>query len=48
MGTAFDGSGNDNIGVIPRTVEENFDKIDSMPDYTFDVTCSFMELYQEQ
>lgn len=48
MGTAFDGTETDDIGVIPRAVAEIFDKIESMPEYDFDVSCSFMELYQEQ
>lgn len=48
MGTAFDGTESDDIGVIPRAIAEIFEKIENMPDYDFDVSCSFMELYQEQ
>lgn len=48
MGTTFDGTMNEDIGVIPRAVTEIFDTIDNMPDYNCNVSCSFMELYQEQ
>lgn len=48
MGTSFNGLPNDDIGVIPRSIVEIFEMIASMPDYTFEISCSFMELYQER
>lgn len=48
MGTTFDGNLNDDIGVIPRAIEEIFDIIDRMDDHDFNVNCSFVELYQEK
>ncbi|KAH8261935.1 hypothetical protein KR026_006261 [Drosophila bipectinata] len=49
MGTAFNGSLDDHAGVIPRAVHDIFREIAVMSkDYRFHVTCSFVELYQEQ
>lgn len=48
MGTAFDGALCDDIGVIPRAVTDIFTQIESMPDHTFNVSCAFIELYQEK
>lgn len=48
MGTAFDGNETEEVGVIPRAVADIFQKMDDMPDHTFTMHCSFMELYQEQ
>lgn len=48
MGTAFDGSTNNSVGVIPRAVDDIFKKIAEDPETEFKVTCSFMELYQER
>lgn len=48
MGTTYDGSEGEDIGVIPRAVTEIFNHMDEMPEYDFTVTCSFMELYQEK
>lgn len=47
MGTAFDGSTNNTVGVIPRAVDDIFRKITEDSAAEFKVTCSFMELYQE-
>ncbi|KAK1120467.1 hypothetical protein K0M31_012444 [Melipona bicolor] len=38
----------ENMGVIPRAVNDIFDMILSKEDWNFKVTVSFMELYQEQ
>lgn len=48
MGTAFDGNETEDIGVIPRAIAEIFDIIATMPDHQIAISCSFMELYQEQ
>lgn len=49
MGTAFSSSSVDNdIGVIPRAINDIFKTIAHMHDHTFQVHCSFMELYQER
>lgn len=48
MGTSFNGLPNDDIGVIPRSIIEIFECISNMPEYTFEINCSFMELYQER
>lgn len=49
MGTAFDGCLDEDIGVIPRAMQDIFERIEKMSDQTdFLVKCSFMELYQEQ
>ncbi|XP_068154573.1 chromosome-associated kinesin KIF4 [Drosophila tropicalis] len=54
MGTSFNGIMDENAGVIPRAIYEIFKEIDAMSssDTTskskFVVTCSFVELYQEQ
>lgn len=48
MGTNFTGTDDDDSGLIPRAIEQIFEHIDAHSDaYTFDVTCSFIELYQE-
>lgn len=47
MGTAFDGSTNNTVGVIPRAVDDIFKKVSEDSLAEFRVTCSFMELYQE-
>ncbi|CAO1366456.1 unnamed protein product [Diamesa serratosioi] len=49
MGTAFDGDfENPGIGVIPRAIDDIFKTVESMLDeYNVTVSCSFMELYQE-
>ena len=49
MGTSFDGNLTDNVGVIPRAMNEIFERITKLAgEFDFVVTCSFMELYQEQ
>ncbi|XP_017067635.1 chromosome-associated kinesin KIF4 [Drosophila eugracilis] len=49
MGTAFNGVLDDHVGVIPRAVDDIFSAIQDMrEEYRFSVTCSFVELYQEQ
>lgn len=49
MGTAFDGSLDENVGVIPRAMHDIFERIKELSEeYDFVVKCSFMELYQEQ
>ncbi|KAI8033613.1 chromosome-associated kinesin KIF4 [Drosophila gunungcola] len=49
MGTAFNGVLDDDVGVIPRAVHNIFLAIEEMREqYRFAVTCSFVELYQEQ
>lgn len=35
-------------GIIPRIIHDIFDTIKSKEDWSFKVTVSFMELYQEQ
>ncbi|XP_043274536.1 chromosome-associated kinesin KIF4 [Venturia canescens] len=46
MGTNYNGKGA--MGVIPRAVNEIFETINSQIEYTYKVTVSFVELYQEQ
>ncbi|XP_017153045.1 chromosome-associated kinesin KIF4 [Drosophila miranda] len=49
MGTAFNGVLDEDVGVIPRAVHDIFGHIAELKaEYTFKVTCSFVELYQEQ
>ncbi|XP_062139197.1 chromosome-associated kinesin KIF4 isoform X2 [Drosophila sulfurigaster albostrigata] len=49
MGTAFDGVVDENMGVIPRAVHDIFEEMAAMEDeYNFEISCSFVELYQEQ
>lgn len=49
MGTAFDGVMDENAGVIPRAVHEIFQEAAGMEqEFHFKITCSFVELYQEQ
>lgn len=48
MGTTFNGIMDDEMGVIPRAVGEIFEKIASTPEDEFNVSCSFVELYQEK
>ncbi|XP_043063522.1 chromosome-associated kinesin KIF4 isoform X2 [Drosophila ficusphila] len=49
MGTAFNGVLDDHVGVIPRAVHDIFQAIEEMrEEFRFSVTCSFVELYQEQ
>lgn len=49
MGTTFNGTEDDEMGVIPRAVSEIFDKIAALEtDIDFTVNSSFVELYQEK
>ncbi|XP_034113944.1 chromosome-associated kinesin KIF4 [Drosophila albomicans] len=49
MGTAFDGVMDENVGVIPRAVHDIFKEMAAMEEeYNFEISCSFVELYQEQ
>lgn len=49
MGTSFDGCLDEDIGVIPRAMQDIFERIEKNSNQTeFVVKCSFMELYQEQ
>ncbi|KAH8265672.1 hypothetical protein KR044_010640, partial [Drosophila immigrans] len=49
MGTAFDGVMDEHVGVIPRAVHEIFEQTAAMDaDCEFKISCSFVELYQEQ
>lgn len=48
----FHKTGEDKLGVVPRTIANLFDKIDSMSEQNrnLDVTvsCSFIQIYNEQ
>jgi len=46
MGTNYMGVGEQ--GIIPRIIHDIFEIIKSKEDWSFKVTVSFMELYQEQ
>lgn len=48
MGTTYNGSEGDDMGVIPRAVADIFSYIDEKPEYDFTVHCAFVELYQEK
>lgn len=48
MGTCFGGTWDDpKTGIIPRALKDIFGKIEEMESDLATVTCSFMELYQE-
>ncbi|XP_055530978.1 chromosome-associated kinesin KIF4 [Wyeomyia smithii] len=48
MGTNYDGQEDSAVvGVIPRAINDIFDRIGSSEDSNASVSCSFMELYQE-
>lgn len=49
MGTTFSGNMDEEMGVIPRAINDIFDKIVTMnEDHDFVVKCSFVELYNEK
>lgn len=49
MGTTFNGTEDEEMGVIPRAVSEIFEKITELDtDIDFTVNSSFVELYQEK
>ncbi|XP_065092459.1 chromosome-associated kinesin KIF4A [Ochlerotatus camptorhynchus] len=48
MGTNYDGEEDETMGVIPRAINDIFGRIDEMAeDSEVTISCSFMELYQE-
>lgn len=47
MGTSFEGKYDDHQGIIPRTLIDVFDQIADCEEFRSMVTCSFVELYQE-
>ncbi|XP_055617712.1 chromosome-associated kinesin KIF4-like [Toxorhynchites rutilus septentrionalis] len=47
MGTNYDGQEDETVGVIPRAINDIFEQIESLTDADTTVSCSFMELYQE-
>ncbi|XP_055591135.1 chromosome-associated kinesin KIF4-like [Uranotaenia lowii] len=47
MGTSFDGMYNEQMGIIPRVMVDLFDQMVECGDIRSAVTCSFVELYQE-
>lgn len=48
MGTNYDGEEDETMGVIPRAINDIFGRIEEMADESeVTVSCSFMELYQE-
>lgn len=48
MGTNYAGGMDDTSGIIPRAIIEIFDRLDQNVDLAATITCSFMELYQEE
>lgn len=46
MGTCYNGEGE--MGVIPKAVQDIFEHVQSHPDWEYNITVSFMELYKEQ
>lgn len=49
MGTAYNGTFDNNVGVIPRAAQDIFTRAAEMADdYEIKISCSFIELYQEQ
>uniref|UniRef100_A0A1B0CC97 Putative kinesin-like protein n=1 Tax=Lutzomyia longipalpis TaxID=7200 RepID=A0A1B0CC97_LUTLO len=49
MGTTYDGEEDSSAGIIPRAMADIFKQIEELKqeDYSFNVTCTFLELYQE-
>lgn len=48
MGTNYDGEEDETMGVIPRAINDIFDRVKEMGgDSEVTINCSFMELYQE-
>ncbi|GAB0092806.1 Kinesin-like protein [Sergentomyia squamirostris] len=49
MGTTYDGEDDETCGIIPRAMTDIFSRIDELKGqgYTFTVSCTFLELYQE-
>lgn len=47
MGTDYVGGLGPTCGIIPRVIQEIFERLDHNVDISATITCSFMELYQE-
>uniref|UniRef100_A0A1B0DNZ8 Uncharacterized protein n=1 Tax=Phlebotomus papatasi TaxID=29031 RepID=A0A1B0DNZ8_PHLPP len=49
MGTTYSGKEDSSAGIIPRAMTDIFQQIDEMKreNFTFSVSCTFLELYQE-
>ncbi|XP_058461239.1 chromosome-associated kinesin KIF4-like [Malaya genurostris] len=47
MGTSFEGKYDDRMGIIPRAMVDLFDQILASSEFQCAVSCSFVELYQE-
>lgn len=47
MGTNYAGGLDPNSGIIPRAILDIFNRLDQNVDLSATITCSFMELYQE-
>lgn len=48
MGTNYAGDAAPGVGIIPRAIAEIYQRIEEDADITATITCSFMELYQEE
>lgn len=48
MGTNYLGGGEASVGMIPRCITDIFERLDNNLDISANITCSFMELYQEE
>lgn len=48
MGTDYKGGGEATAGIIPRCITDIFERLDTNIDLSALITCSFMELYQEE
>ncbi|XP_055528074.1 chromosome-associated kinesin KIF4-like [Wyeomyia smithii] len=47
MGTSFEGRFDNTTGIIPRAMVDLFDKISACSEFQCEVSCTFIELYQE-
>ncbi|XP_058827114.1 chromosome-associated kinesin KIF4-like [Topomyia yanbarensis] len=47
MGTSFEGKYDEHMGIIPRAMVDMFDQILANSEFQCAVSCSFVELYQE-
>lgn len=48
MGTNYAGGLDNSSGIIPRVILDIFERLDQNVDLSATITCSFMELYQEE
>lgn len=48
MGTSYEGGQSAATGIIPRVIVDIFNRLDQNVDLSAKITCSFMELYQEE